>query len=80
MRLGETEAGSAGKQPRRGITRWAHRHDERQREITLLALPHIFIGSIDPYALKIPAEGGIFFHLQKIGSTPIPAEPRQFHM
>jgi hypothetical protein len=27
-RPGETEAGSAGTQPRRGITRWAHRDDE----------------------------------------------------
>ena len=32
MLPGETEAGTAGTQPCRGISRWAHRDDERGRE------------------------------------------------
>ncbi len=35
---GETEAGSAGMQPCRGIAWWAHRDDDRQRRKQLLAL------------------------------------------
>jgi hypothetical protein len=56
---GETEAGTAGTQPCRGTSRWAHRDDERGREDSFLRRP-ISIGSKDPYALKIPArKGGI---------------------
>ena len=33
---GETEAGTAGTQPCRGISRWAHRDDERGRESSFL--------------------------------------------
>jgi hypothetical protein len=56
---GETEAGTAGTQPCRGIVRWAHRDDERGREGSFLRLP-TSIGSKDPHALKIPArKGGI---------------------
>ena len=51
---GETEAGSAGMQPRRGIT-WAHRDDDRSVEARASALCKTPIGSVDPYALKIPA-------------------------
>src|SRR3982751_2158182 len=32
---GETEAGSAGKRPGRGITRWAHRDDDRSAKASL---------------------------------------------
>ena len=35
---GETEAGSAGMQPCRGIAWWAHRDDDRKRGNQLLAL------------------------------------------
>ena len=57
---GETEAGTAGTQPCRGIARWAHRDDERGREDSFLRRP-TSIGSKDPHALKIPArKGGIF--------------------
>jgi hypothetical protein len=42
-RPGETEAGSAGTQPRRGIIRWAHRDDEvGVRELRSTPLPNFF--------------------------------------
>ena len=44
---GETEAGTAGTQPCRGISRWAHRDDERGREDSFLRRP-TYIGSKDP--------------------------------
>jgi hypothetical protein len=52
---GETEAGSAGMQPCRGIAWWAHRDDDRERGSSPLALFQNCIGSKDPHALKIPA-------------------------
>ena len=52
---GETEAGSAGKQPCRGIARRAHRDDDYGRGSHLSRSPQNPIGSIDPHALKIPA-------------------------
>jgi hypothetical protein len=56
---GETEAGTAGTQPCRGIARRAHRDDERGREDSFLRRP-TSIGSKDPHALKTPArKGGI---------------------
>ncbi len=58
---GETEAGSAGKQPRRGITGWAHRDDRiGAREHRSAPFPNC-IGSVDPDALKIPARKGGFY-------------------
>src|ERR1700691_6063363 len=36
---GETEAGTAGTQPCRGISRWAHRDDERGRESSFVRRP-----------------------------------------
>lgn len=72
---GETEAGSAGMQPCRGIAWWAHRDDDRERGSSPLALFQNCIGSKDPHALKIPARraecsltGNILF--------PLHAEPR----
>ena len=53
--LGETEAGSAGMQPCRGITWRAHRDDDRSAEASLPRSSKIHIGSVDPDALKIPA-------------------------
>jgi hypothetical protein len=44
---GETEAGTAGTQPCRGITRRAHRADERGREDSFSRRP-TSIGSKDP--------------------------------
>jgi len=73
---GETEAGSAGMQPCRGIAWWAHRDDDRERGSSPLALFQNRIGSKDPHALKIPARraecsltGNVLF--------PLHAEPRQ---
>ena len=39
----------------RGITWWAHRDDDRSAEVRASALSKTPIGSVDPYALKIPA-------------------------
>jgi hypothetical protein len=54
---GEAEAGSAGTQPRRGITRWAHRYDENEAwscDFAPRLPPH---RTIDPHALENP--GGL---------------------
>ena len=53
--LGETEAGSAGMQPCRGITWRAHRDDDRSAEASLPRSSKIHLGSVGPDALKIPA-------------------------
>ena len=76
MSPGETEAGSAGKQPCRGIARWANRDDQGRCAIYSRALPSDLIGSIDPHALKIPARRAEY-SLTENGLTPIPAEPRR---
>ncbi len=52
---GETEAGSAGMHPCRGIAWWARRDDDRECANHTPALPPFIIGSKDPDALKIPA-------------------------
>src|SRR6267378_4459520 len=57
---GETEAGSAGMQPCRGIAWWAHRDDDRERGSSSLALFQNYIGSKDPHASKIPARRAEF--------------------
>src|SRR5271168_3411418 len=71
---GETEAGSAGMQPCRGIAWWAHRDDDRKRGNQLLALHFPAIGSKDPDALKIPARRAEFT-LTENASSPFHAEP-----
>src|SRR5208282_6552858 len=73
---GETEAGSAGMQPCRGIAWRAHRDDDRRRGNQLLALPSPIIGSKDPDALKIPARRAEFT-LTENASSPFHAEPEQ---
>jgi len=72
---GETEAGTAGTQPCRGIARWAHRDDERGREDSFLRRP-TSIGSKDPNALKIPARRAEYSLTENVAS-PFQAEPRQ---
>ena len=73
---GETEAGSAGKQPCRGIARRAHRDDDHGRGSPLSrSAPHP-IGSIDPDALKIPARRAAST-LPRSARSPVPAEPAQ---
>ena len=76
---GETEVGSAGKQPCRGITRWAHRDDEVGACEHCSAPPnHLsadLIRAIGPDALKILARGAKHLCLTKNGDSPFPAEP-----
>jgi len=76
---GETEAGSAGMQPCRGIAWWAHRDDDRRRGNQFLALPSPIIGSKDPDALKIPARRAEFT-LTENASSPLHAEPEHNEM
>ena len=71
----ETEAGTAGTQPCRGISRWAHRDDERGREDSLSRRP-TSIGSKDPHALKIPARMAEYLLTENVAS-PFQVEPRQ---
>jgi len=64
IRPGKTEAGSAGTQPCRGITRWAHRADEGGacglvlcapfRNLKLRIWLHQPHRTIAPHALKVP--------------------------
>jgi hypothetical protein len=54
--LGQTEAGSAGKQPCRGITRWRLIEDDEREDAATRRSPHLHIGfDRSPHALKIPA-------------------------
>ena len=71
---GETEAGTAGTQPCRGISRWAHRDDERGRESSFLRRP-TSVGSKDPHASKIPARRAEYSLTENVAS-PFQAEPR----
>ena len=73
---GETEAGSAGKQPCRGIARRAHRDDDHGRGSPLSRSSPNPIGSIDPDALKIPARRAAST-LTRSARSPVPAEPAQ---
>ena len=73
---GETEAGSAGKQPCRGIVRRAHRDDDHGCGNELLAPTFNPIGSKDPDALKIPARRAAST-LTRSARSPVPAEPAQ---
>jgi hypothetical protein len=72
----ETEAGSAGMQPCRGITWWAHRDDDRSAEAQLLRSSKKHIGSVDPDALKIPARRAEC-SLTENARSPFHAEPGQ---
>src|SRR5438876_5925960 len=73
---GETEAGSAGKQPCRGIAWWAHRDDDRGRGTHLSRSPQTHIGSKDPDALEIPARRAEY-SLTENARSPFHAEPEQ---
>jgi len=73
---GETEAGSAGMQPCRGIAWRAHRDDERERGSNLSRSPQNPIGSKDPDALKIPARRAAY-SLTENAPSPFHAEPAQ---
>jgi hypothetical protein len=73
---GETEAGSAGKQPCRGITWWAHRNDDWSVDVSLLRSSENNIGSVDPDALNIPARRAEST-LTEDAHLPFHAEPEQ---
>ena len=75
---GETEAGSAGKQPCPGIVRRAHRDDDHGRGNERLAPTLHPIGSKDPDALKIPARRAASTLTRSVRS-PVLAEPAQYH-
>jgi hypothetical protein len=70
----ETEAGSAGMQPCRGIAWRAHRDDVHGRGGSSFALFPEHIGSVDPHALKIPARRAEY-SLTDSASPPVHAEP-----
>ena len=77
MLPGETKAGSAGMQPRRGIPWW--KLIQTMRRVGWNDPPARFLPSSEdrfPHALKIPARRAEY-SLTQIGFTPIPAEPRQ---
>src|SRR5713101_10138879 len=71
---GQTEAGSAGMQPCRGITWRAHRDDDRSAEVPLPRSSKKHIGSVDPDALKIPARRAEC-SLTENAHSPFHAEP-----
>jgi hypothetical protein len=71
---GETEAGSAGTQPCRGIAWWAHRDDAGGRGSRLSRPSQNHIGSVDPDALKIPARRAEY-SLTENARSPFHAEP-----
>jgi hypothetical protein len=71
---GETEAGSAGTQPCRGIAWRAHRDDVAGRESRLSRSAQNHIGSVDPAALKIPARRAEY-SLTESAPSPFHAEP-----
>src|SRR6266581_2601178 len=77
---GETEAGSAGKQPCRGIPWWAHRDDDRSAAASLPRFKK-HIGSVDPNALKIQSPQGAKCRLNGERASPsqtgIPPSPRR---
>ena len=58
IRPGETEAGSAGKQPCRGIARWKLIEDDERGTVSIAVLPSFIGFDRFPHALKIPAPKG----------------------
>ncbi len=76
---GQTEAGTAGKQPCRGITWRAHRDDDWGAELSLPRSSKKHIGSVDPNASKIPARRAEST-LTEYARLPFHAEPGQLHV
>src|ERR1022692_3654255 len=74
---GETEAGSAGMQPCRGIAWWAHRDDVAGRGSSPFALcPKPYrIGR--PLCLENPRPEGAEYSLTESAPSPFHAEPEQ---
>src|SRR5438045_3514766 len=76
---GETEAGSAGMQPCRGIAWRAHRDDVRgARKFIFRALPETYrIGR--PLCLENPRPEGAEYLLPESAPSPFHAEPTHYH-
>ena len=75
---GETEAGSAGTRPCRGLAGRAHRDDVSRSGSSRFPLLPNHIGSVDPHALKIPAQRAEFYSLTDFALSPFQAEPGQY--
>ena len=75
---GETEAGSAGMQPCRGIIWRAHRADAQQRGRSFSRAVHCEEKPSDdsPHALKNPRPAGAESTLTENAASPFHAEPR----
>jgi hypothetical protein len=58
IRRGETEAGSAGKEPCRGIARWKPTEDDERGTVSTVVLAFSIGFDRFPHALKIPASKG----------------------
>jgi hypothetical protein len=73
---GETEAGSVGMQPCRGIARWAHRDDAGERGKLLFALFFPKTHRIGrPSCLENPRPKGGIYQLTENALSPFQAEP-----
>jgi hypothetical protein len=77
---GETEAGTAGTQPCRGISRWAHRADTQHAGGSSPALLVDGRKSSDdrPSCLENPRPAGAVSTLTENVASPFQAEPRQY--
>src|ERR1039458_4670590 len=76
---GETEAGSAGMQPCRGITWWAHRDDVGRGGSPFAPFPKTHrIGR--PLCLENPRPEGAEYLLAESAPAPFHAEPGQLRM
>src|SRR5664279_5721062 len=77
---GETEAGSAGMHPCRGIAWWAHRDDVAGRGSSPFALcPRTHrIGR--PLCLENPRPEGAEYSLTESAPSPLHAEPEQLNL
>jgi hypothetical protein len=74
---GETEAGSAGMHPCRGIAWWAHRNDVAGRESSSFALSPKTHRIGRPLCLENPRPEGAEYSLVESATSPLHAEPEQ---
>jgi len=74
---GETEAGSAGMQPCRGIAWWAHRNDVSGRGSSPFALFSKTHRIGRPLCLENPRPEGAEYSLTESDLSPFHAEPEQ---
>src|ERR1035441_1587448 len=74
---GETEAGSAGMHPCRGIAWWAHRDDVAGRGSSPFALYPKTHRIGRPLCLENPRPEGAEYSLTESATSPLHAEPEQ---